>query len=382
MALPKRTYTSKAMLETIYKWAKRPQRGVTLKDLAAISPQRKQQNAAWLHQELPTRLAVQVVKLDKLPYGMCLMPSVRKVRQWYVSSFELLHDFPKIRSEEDEERFTKVLEEIYQRHAPTLILMAKGVRELKAEMSKHYFDNTDEIDLTDMVEIHQFLDSFFMSRIGIRMLIGQHLEIQKEGANVNNHVGLIAKTTSPVDVAHHAIVDARFMCERQHGISPEVEIVGGSKLAFPYVPSHLYYILFELLKNSTRAVVEKHKDKDTLPPVQIIISDQAQGEDVAIKISDEGGGISRSNYEKIWSYLYTTADFDADVSIDGPDFGMETPMAGLGVGLPISRLYARYFGGDLQLMSMEGHGTDAYLHLRKLGDKEEPLSTTVMPQTI
>lgn len=26
----------------------------------AISPQRKQQNAAWLHQELPTRLAVQV----------------------------------------------------------------------------------------------------------------------------------------------------------------------------------------------------------------------------------------------------------------------------------------------------------------------------------
>lgn len=51
---------------------------------------------------------------------------------------------------------------------------------------------------------------------------------------------------------------------------------------------------------------------------------------MAIKISDEGGGISRSNYEKIWSYLYTTADFDADVSIDGPDFGMETPMAGLG----------------------------------------------------
>lgn len=55
-------------------------------------------------------------------------------------------------------------------------------------MSKHYFDNTDEIDITDMVEIHQFLDSFFMSRIGIRMLIGQHLEIQKEGANVDNHV--------------------------------------------------------------------------------------------------------------------------------------------------------------------------------------------------
>ena len=33
-----------------------------------------------------------------------------------------------------------------------------------------------------------------------------------------------------------------------------------------------------------------------------------------------------------------------------------SPMAGLGFGLPVSRLYAQYFGGDVQLVSMEGHG--------------------------
>jgi pyruvate dehydrogenase kinase 2/3/4 len=48
-------------------------------------------------------------------------------------------------------------------------------------------------------------------------------------------------------------------------------------------------------------------------------------------------------------------------------------MAGLGYGLPISRLYARYFGGDLQVISMEGYGTDAYLHLKRLGNAEESL---------
>ena len=38
-------------------------------------------------------------------------------------------------------------------------------------------------------------------------------------------------------------------------------------------------------------------------------------------------------------------------------------MAGFGFGLPVSRLYARYLGGDLQLSSMEGYGTDALVHL-------------------
>jgi pyruvate dehydrogenase kinase 2/3/4 len=39
----------------------------------------------------------------------------------------------------------------------------------------------------------------------------------------------------------------------------------------------------------------------------------------------------------------------------------------------LSRLYARYFGGDLQVLSMDGYGTDAYLHLNRLGNIAEPL---------
>jgi len=64
--------------------------------------------------------------------------------------------------------------------------------------------------------------------------------------------------------------------------------------------------------------------------------------------------------------------FSPDSNSDS-DSGLTKSINRFGYGLPISRLYARYFGGDLRLISMEGYGTDAYLHLSRLSDSEEPL---------
>ncbi len=90
--------------------------------------------------------------------------------------------------------------------------------------------------------------------------------------------------------------------------APKVNIIGleNIKKRSMYIPSHLHHMLFELLKNSMRAIVERFgADFDCFPPIKIVV---AEGdEDITIKISDEGGGIRRSGLPLIWTYMYTTA---------------------------------------------------------------------------
>merc|ERR1739845_81191 len=69
-------------------------------------------------------------------------------------------------------------------------------------------------------------------------------------------------------------------------------------------------------------------------------------------------------------YMYSTAPQVA-LPPDGGSFGAGLasellPMHGLGYGLPLSRLYARYFKGDIQIASVDGYGTDVYVYLQRL----------------
>lgn len=60
-----------------------------------------------------------------------------------------------------------------------------------------------------------------------------------------------------------------------------------------------------MFQNAMRATVETHHNEDDLPNIEI---DIVKGlEDMTIRISDCGGGIPRSQMEKLFSYHYSTA---------------------------------------------------------------------------
>jgi len=323
-------------------------------------------NAQFLCRELPIRLAKRVVELENLPYGLSSTPPVREVRQWYIDSFMDLISFPPPINKEQELEFTQLLERILRRHSSVVPKLAKGVLMIKNNLVSSTDGSFDCPFLTS------FLDRFYLSRIGIRFLISQHIALHnpREGFS-----GVVALRMDPVETAELAIDSAKRLCERSLGLAPDVNIIVEPSLtgdnSIAYIPSHLHHMLFELLKNSMRAVVETHgaTRKYDLPEIDIIFV--SGKDDFSIKVSDQGGGIPRRHMDRIWTYLHTTAAPDVQRRLlDDEDLtgnGLtEAPLAGFGYGLPLSRLFARYFGGDLNVISMHGYGTDAILYLRKL----------------
>lgn len=105
----------------------------------------------------------------------------------------------------------------------------------------------------------------------------------------SRHVGCIDPLCDPCNVVKDAYENARFLCDQYYLASPPLEIVEyndvskDEPVSMIYVPSHLYHMLFELFKNSMRAVMEHHGSKsDSVHP--ILVSIVRGKEDICVKV--------------------------------------------------------------------------------------------------
>ncbi|XP_041066734.1 pyruvate dehydrogenase (acetyl-transferring) kinase isozyme 3, mitochondrial isoform X2 [Carcharodon carcharias] len=317
----------------------------------------------FLRKELPVRLANTMREVNLLPDNLLSRPSVRLVQSWYMQSFLELLEFQNKGPEDPpvSDNFLESLIKIRNRHNDVVPTMAQGVIEYKEKYGFDPFISSN---------IQYFLDRFYTSRISFRMLINQHTLLF--GGNTNpahpKHIGSIDPNCNVADVVKDAYETAKMLCEQYYMGSPELEIYEFNAktpvkpIQVVYVPSHLFHMLFELFKNSMRATVELHEGrKEGYPPIKTLVT--LGKEDLSIKISDKGGGVPLRKIDRLFNYMYSTAP--------SPSLqpSQAAPLAGFGYGLPISRLYARYFQGDLKLYSMEGVGTDAVIYLKALSSE-------------
>jgi len=64
----------------------------------------------------------------------------------------------------------------------------------------------------------------------------------------------------------------------------------------------------------------------------------------------------------MWNaYLYSHGGVEPAENLNNP---IEVPMVGYGFGIPMSKVLARYLGGDVIIRSIESYGTDVFIHLQ------------------
>lgn len=215
------------------------------------------------------------------------------------------------------------------------------------------------------------LDNFYSSRIGIRMLVDQHIAMQQCKAG---HIGIIANECCPIQVAKLVVKDIEKQCKSAFGTrSPKFEVLGRADALFKYIPGHLAIILTEVMKNAVQNTVAGGPTSSEPNLISVQVAGGERG--VSVKIGDNGGGMHWEDVPLIWSYLKNTTKDTTSASYDPVASDLDHRLNELQFndpfGMPIARLYSRYFGGELSVMPMEGLGTDVYVHLKRLTDDLE-----------
>lgn len=363
--------------------------------------------STYIYNEVPIRLAQRVRDLNDLPYGLSKNHSVNKVREWYLQSFMDIVEHPMPVVIDEMYKFKDVIEKIHDRHASTLTTMSRGIYELKRE---------GLINDINSPTIQTFLNRFYTNRTELRILIEQYLSFfvepcktnyyDKNGGlhytNKNNEFGTINLECNLLDIINKSIHDVQYICNKNlidvdtmNIISTNVNSINIHQsednkckkvITLPSLEPYLYFIFFEIIKNSVKAVIEKRdvmserggnmmseRNRNIIgerkiyePSIKISIN-TISSTDIIVKIDDNGIGIKSDDIHKIWYYSFSTSPIDMAKIIEESDFNI-TPLSGFGYGLPIADIYMNFLNnstGNIKINSIYKEGTSVIIFLKK-----------------
>lgn len=411
--------------------------------------------------------------MQQLPYVVVTNPHINDVYNLYYNAFDTFRKIKEIKTIEENDILCEIISQNLKGHLTVIPKLAMGILECGGLMNPQDLDkfmNTilkSVSSLSNTTPFARILTYLFASqRISRRVIAEQHLSLTETyhaphfspGAKLSesDFIGEVFIKCQARDVIERCARAITALARSTNGPDaqvPEIRIDGHLNASFPYILSHLEYIIGELLRNSVQAVVDRQaalREKakaaspdyptppiEPPPPIEVTIC-EAQ-EHVIIRISDRGGGIPREELPYLWSFskgpqsqnrlenlgqvprmAATMQELHIEDELGRADLRapsyptppppppqpqqqkqqkptppLPTPMPPhhtpsqsslssltsrppnlrLGMGLPLSRVYAEYWAGSLHVHSLEGYGVDAFLQISRLGNKNEQLTT-------
>lgn len=363
----------------------------SINDLIEMASYSPEDRAIRLHETLKIGFAKCAMRLSEMPFGFCNAPGITRVTTAYVQNFRQVMEFES-RSGIDgltSKDYHDLTLEIFEMHRGTMLDVAKGVFEFNEDLQALFGQNLELAEVRDDLQvirdIETSLDKFFTERLTLRLLISHvhnlNKQAQAEGGQKGDMLGVVNVNTQPIIIMSRAFTAARYMCMRDFDMAPDLTVNGvlhdeyilsdvWKQQTFPYVHTHLFYIFLELIKNAARASILRAKQDNPVGPIHeipnIILTlpeEQMWDLERSVKLADRGTGMNRQVLGKAFSYYYSSVKARPKVADEVSDFDRRAPLAGFGFGLPISRVMARYFAGDIDVNSIPGKGTDVYVYL-------------------
>lgn len=326
-------------------------------------------SSRWLQEQIPIRFARRIEDFMNLPHVVVSNPQFNTVLQHYLETFDTLANFPEIRDPEHVVQFRACVSHQMKLHNHGARYIADGYRQVR-RIAPH-------------ISLDSFLHTFFTSRIACRILMENYVNQHQPQEGFN---GIIQRNISPLSVTMERVEELTTLTKRIYGVAPEVEFRGNLDCTLDYIPRHVSYMVQEVLKNALRATVERHAQpggmvRGDVPPVMVEL--QKGDVHVIIKISDQGGGMPKIMHKEAWQYGWTTVTgSDCESTTPPAKQQLMSELAGFGFGLPLTRLHAQYFGGDVFMQALPGHGTDMYILLTHLREGAKSTEVDDMASTL
>jgi pyruvate dehydrogenase kinase 2/3/4 len=325
-------------------------------------------NAEFVLHEIRTRLAIQhqrlasfsrveeYAKISSSTDGATLSKSLKMLLQLHENTYILPHEiietdfFEGFSSRPKQIYVRQMVDDIMTRHGASVDTFADAA--IASRNIENQIPNILRRQFRADADILQNPEPFLHSRLLIQLLCEHYVSLNK-----CKPTGAVSIGADILDIVDDATTEAKHVADANLGIAPEVRLRCEDEHNFvppPIIRSWLHHAIMEVTKNAIMSTVEKWDQqpshyKEPLPS-NIMIDVSRDADFMYLRVVDNGLGLNADRSEKAFRFAASSSQKRWDRLDEQQSYAaVRQPLGSLGVGLSLSNLMMKCFGGSISL---------------------------------